>query len=134
MKQDGHTVLLTTHYMEEAESLCDRVAVIDKGRVVGTGRTADLIASSSTEPSVSLTTSRPLEREPVDQIPGLSDLQHDGATIRFRAKHVTRTLADLVKLLETQQVDILELHIQRASLEDVFLEMTSLPGNDGTAT
>ena len=55
MKADGHTVLLTTHYMEEAESLCDRIAVIDRGRIVAAGSTTDLIAASSSAPSVSLT-------------------------------------------------------------------------------
>src|SRR5918999_6295587 len=57
MKQDGHTVLLTTHYIDEAEALCDRIAVIDKGLIVATGRTRDLIDQSEALPSVFVATS-----------------------------------------------------------------------------
>src|SRR5438093_1008449 len=46
MKRDGHTVLLTTHYIEEAERLCDRIAIIDRGRIVATGAPAELVAAS----------------------------------------------------------------------------------------
>ena len=125
MKRDGHTVLLTTHYLEEAESLCDRVAVIDKGRIVGCGPTADLIRSSAAVPSVTLTTSRPLDRHSLSGIAGLSELRVEGATVRFHAVQINRTLADLVHMLEAQHVDILDLRVHRASLEDVFLELTN---------
>jgi len=124
MKSDGHTVLLTTHYMEEAESLCDRVAVIDRGRLVGCGRTADLIAASASDPSIMLSTSRPLEQGVLDRLGGISDLHIDGVTVRFRARLVNRIVAELVTLLDARGVDILELHVQKASLEDVFLELT----------
>ena len=62
MKADGHTVLLTTHYIDEAEALCDRVAVIDKGTIVATGGTRELMGQSSALPSVTVTATRPLDR------------------------------------------------------------------------
>jgi ABC-2 type transport system ATP-binding protein len=124
MKQDGHTVLLTTHYMDEAESLCDRIAVIDKGRIVASGRTHELIAASCAPPHVSVTTSRPLDVAGFGRIDGISDIEANGATVTFRAPDPNQAVADLVKVLDVQAATIVELHVQKASLEDVFLELT----------
>src|SRR6188768_2560752 len=65
MKTDGHTVLLTTHHLEEAELLCDRIAIIAEGRIIATGRPRDLIAGSSALQTVTLTTTGPLDRDVV---------------------------------------------------------------------
>ena len=62
MKQDGHTVLLTTHYLDEAEALCDRIAIVHRGRVIAAGSPRDLMARSAARQSVSLVTTAPLER------------------------------------------------------------------------
>src|SRR5215211_2061924 len=56
MKEEGHTVLLTTHYIDEAEQLCDRIGIIDHGRIIATGAPHELIAGSTTRQSVSLVT------------------------------------------------------------------------------
>jgi ABC-2 type transport system ATP-binding protein len=124
MKADGHTVLLTTHYMEEAQSLCDRIAVINRGRIVAAGSTTDLIAASTSAPSVSLTTSRPLDRQTLARMPTVTDIQLEGGNARFRASDVNGALAALVAALQAERVGILELHVHKASLEDVFLELT----------
>ena len=58
MKRDGHTVLLTTHNIDEAEQLCDRIAIIDRGRIIAAGLPRDLIAESSSSQSVTLRTRR----------------------------------------------------------------------------
>src|SRR5690349_11385920 len=63
MKRDGHTVLLTTHNIDEAEQLCDRIAIIDGGRIIAAGLPRDLIAESSSRQSVSLSTSIPLDAD-----------------------------------------------------------------------
>ena len=124
MKHDGHTVLLTTHYMEEAESLCDRLAVIDKGAIVATGGTRELIAGSTAEPSITLTASRPLDRALFVRVTGASDVTVRGGTVSFRAADANRAVADLLKILDADRLSILDLHVQKASLEDVFLELT----------
>ena len=129
MKRDGHTVLLTTHYMEEAEALCDRIAVIDRGLIVATGATRDLVASSSAPPLVAVTAARPLDPGRVAAIPGAADVAVEGTTARFRAADVSRAVAALLEIVDADRNEILELHVQRASLEDVFLELTgSAPG------
>ena len=125
MKEDGHTVLLTTHYIDEAEALCDRVAVINKGVVVASGGTRELMAGSSALPSVFVGASRPIDPSVLSPLAGIEDLSCEGATARFRTTDVNRTVAALVNILDAHGIEMTELHVQKASLEDVFLELTS---------
>jgi ABC-2 type transport system ATP-binding protein len=125
MKEDGHTVLLTTHYLEEAEQLCDRIAIIDRGRVIAGGTPRDLMARSAAVPSVSFVTARPLSRASLEGLPGIDALQGDGCSWRFQSADVNRTIVRLMAILEAAQIDVSELHVQKASLEDVFLELTA---------
>ena len=124
MKHDGHTVLLTTHYILEAEALCDRIAVIDKGRIVATGATRDIIAGSTTRPSVFVATAQPLDPAVFAGIAGITDLVCEPRAASFRAPHVNAAVAALVASLDGRGIEITELRVQKASLEDVFLELT----------
>jgi ABC-2 type transport system ATP-binding protein len=124
MKREGHTVLLTTHYIDEAEQLCDRIGIIDHGRIIAMGAPRELIARSHATPSVALETTRPIDRQLVAGLPGVLELTGDGARIRFRTADVNRTLAALTSLLDAQAAEIAELHVQKATLEDVFIELT----------
>jgi ABC-2 type transport system ATP-binding protein len=125
MKREGHTVLLTTHYLDEAEQLCDRVAIIHRGRVIASGAPRDLMARSAATQSVSIVTLQPLTRGLLDGLPGIEAVQGDGCGWRFHSTNVNRTIARLMAVLETAQIDVTELHVQKASLEDVFLELTA---------
>jgi ABC-2 type transport system ATP-binding protein len=129
MKADGHTVLLTTHNLDEAEALCDRIAVIDRGRIAATGATREITALSSAPPTVSVVTDRPLRPEALAALPGVSDLAVTGTAARFRSADVNRTLAALLAIAVSDGAQITELHVQRASLEDVFLELTGGAGH-----
>lgn len=124
MKQDGHTVLLTTHYLEEAEQLCDRIAIIDHGRIVATGAPRELVAQSSAMQSVTLVTVAPLDPGQLAGLPGVQELACDGATARFRTAEATQTLAALAGLLVAQRGELIDLHVRKASLEDVFIGLT----------
>ncbi|MEY4939555.1 MAG: hypothetical protein RIQ93_1290, partial [Verrucomicrobiota bacterium] len=95
LKHEGYTVLLTTHYLDEAEALCDRIAIIDQGRVVAEGTPRDLIAKSSATQAVTLVTARPLEPAEWARIDGLEELQCEGATARFRVANAAAVLAVL---------------------------------------
>jgi ABC-2 type transport system ATP-binding protein len=125
MKADGHTVLLTTHYIDEAEALCDRVAVIHKGTIVASGPTRELMGRSSALPAVFVAAARPLRREALAGIAGADDLVCEGHTARFHTADTNRAIAQLVEALSKRGIRITELHVQKASLEDVFLELTS---------
>jgi ABC-2 type transport system ATP-binding protein len=124
MKQDGHTVLLTTHYIEEAEVLCDRIAVIDRGRIIATGTPHELVAQSTATQSVSLTTVPPLDPADVSGIQGVQELVCDGNRVRFTTLTVSRTVADLMSLVDARGVSIADLQVRKATLEDVFIELT----------
>jgi ABC-2 type transport system ATP-binding protein len=124
MKHDGHTVLLTTHQIDEAEQLCDRVAILDRGRIIATGPPLELIARSTATASVSLTTVQPIDRELLAGLPGIEGLEHDGASARFRTATLSTTLGGLLRALDARNVTLADLHVRTATLEDVFLELT----------
>jgi ABC-2 type transport system ATP-binding protein len=128
MKRDGHTVLLTTHNIDEAEHLCDRIAIMDQGRIVAAGAPRELMAQSTAAPSVFLATVQPVDGELLRKLPGVQDVASDGSGARFSISfctaEVTRTLAELMKLLDARKIEIAELHVQKATLEDVLIELT----------
>jgi ABC-2 type transport system ATP-binding protein len=124
MKRDGRTVLLTTHNIDEAERLCDRIAIMDQGRIVAAGSPRELIAQSTAAPSVFLATVPPVDCELLAKLPGVQDVTRDGSGARFCTAEVTRTLAGLMKLLDSRGIEIAELHVQKATLEDVLIELT----------
>lgn len=131
MKQEGCTVMLTTHYLEEAHALCDRVAIIDRGRIVATGAPHELIAQAGGHHTVSLVGSRPLPAERVARLPDVSDVACEGARVRFQTETPTATLGALTRLLEELQVEVLDLQVRKGSLEDVFLRLTEEGKNNG---
>ncbi len=125
MKRDRHTVLLTTHNIDEAEQLCDRIAIIDGGRIIASGPPRDLIAASTSSQSVLLRTAQPLEIESFASVPGIEDLVCENSTVTFRTKTPGPTLSALMQIVNDRGVEVLELHARKARLEDVFLALTS---------
>ena len=124
MKAEGRTVVIATHYLEEAEELCDRIAIVAAGRVIAVGSPRELIAQSNAMPSVTLVTSAPIERARLARVPGVIDAQCEGVVARFRTVSATQTLATLMPWLEAARVELAELHVQKATLEEVFLGLT----------
>lgn len=125
MKAEGRTVLLTTHDLDEAEQLCDRIAIVDAGEVVATGTPRELIEEASALQSVTLVTGKPLEAERLARVPGAIDVRCEGATARFQTAGAAATIGALATWLETAGVPLIELHVQKATLEDVFLGLTA---------
>jgi ABC-2 type transport system ATP-binding protein len=125
MKRDGQTVLLTTHYLSEAEALCDRIAIIHRGKIVATGTPRELIAGSTATPTVELRTASELRGEWLETIAGIEGLRCDGTKTTFRSPTVNATVAALLTALDARAVGVTELHITKSTLEDVFLELTA---------
>lgn len=124
MKQDGYTVLLTTHNVDEAERLCDRAAIMMQGRVIASGTPRELTGKSAAITSVLLVTAQPLDGSVIAALPDLEDFMVDGLRVRFRTRDLTRTLAALTQILAAGNIAIDELQARKASLEDVLIELT----------
>ena len=125
MKRDGHTVLLTTHNIDEAEQLCDRIAIIDRGRIIAAGLPRDLIAESSSSQSVTFRTRAAVDPEWLSGVAGIEDLTVEDSTATFRTSTTAATLAAVMQILAARGADLVELHARTARLEDVFLALTS---------
>ena len=125
MKESGKTILLTTHYIEEAERLCDRVCIIDAGRLVALDSPASLIASRPRcSARVRFTTLRPLSLDLLDGLCPVAESVNGNATYVLEAENTGPTVATLVLAIERQNNELVELQINKATLEDVFLELT----------
>jgi ABC-2 type transport system ATP-binding protein len=132
----GTTVVLTTHYLEEADALCDRVVIVDHGRIVAQGTPASLKAKVPGA-TVTLGVIDPVMRERATRLlrdaPGVADIVLDGEELRV---HVSGTKAAAVELLATlgaEGVDVSSLSVKEASLDDVFFAATGRSLRDAAA-
>ncbi len=124
LRSEGRTVLLTTHYIEEAERLCDRVAIIDHGRVVALGSPRDLIQHSSQGTRLEVRVENPLDLEQIRRLEGLLECRQDDSLYILNVHSVAKAVVALVRYLEAGGNTLLDLHVTRPSLEDVFVELT----------
>ncbi len=129
MRDEGHTVLLTTHYMDEAQALCDRIAIVNHGEVIASGTPADLTSRSSSRQLVTITTSKPLPKVGLEAIADVDDLVVDDVRARFHSSSPARTVPLVLAQIEQHGLDLVELHVQKATLEDVFIELTAAERN-----
>jgi ABC-2 type transport system ATP-binding protein len=127
MKRDGFTVLLTTHYIDEAEELCDRIAIINEGSIVATGTPRELIARSGSNTQVTLEAAQALDADTLSKISGVSDLVCEGSRASFQTDTTTATVHEITQLLRAQGIEITGLSVRKATLEDVFLSLTEAP-------
>jgi ABC-2 type transport system ATP-binding protein len=123
LKALGKTILLTTHYMEEAQRLADRVVVISAGRVIAEG-TPDTLGRGSAE--AALVTFRVPAGYDADELP-LPDVERSGDTLSFRTKTPTADLAPLLSWAAVRGVELEGLAVTRPTLEDVYLQLTQEP-------
>ncbi len=123
-REEGRTTLLTTHYIEEAERLCDRVAIIDQGRLIALGTPRELIqrSGSGTRLEVRLAKHAPPER--LKQLDAVLDCRETDGVYFLHARPAAQAVVALIRFLETDDNTLLDLHIAQPSLEDVFVEMT----------
>jgi ABC-2 type transport system ATP-binding protein len=126
LRAQGRTVVLTTHYMDEAERLCDRVAVVDHGKVIALGTPRDLIASLGAEHVIEFAVADGTA-PPTDVlagVPGVRAVRHENGTIRLTVAQIHQTVPELMGLLRTRGTELTQLATHHATLEDVFLHLT----------
>ena len=126
-RRAGRTILITTHYMDEAQRLCDRVAIVDRGKVIALGTPAELIASIGVSHLVELAvteTGRPLDLAAIRGIDGVHDASRGNGTISVQAVDLHRVLPTLLQELRRLEIPLTELRTHSATLEDVFVSLT----------
>ncbi len=132
LRARGTTVLLTTHYMDEAEQLCDRVAILDHGTVVATGTPVE-VTSTVTDPSLRFATARPIDVAVLARVLERS-VEPAGAEYVVAGAPSPELVATLGSWLCDEGVQLTELRTGQASLEEVFLRLTQEPPVDATAS
>ena len=124
LKRERKTIVLTTHYIEEAERLCDRVAIVDHGKVIAEGTPRELKQRSGDTARVEV---RLAKQAPNDVLKGLDAVvdarELDGAYV-LHCQRTAPTIVSLVKMLEATGNELVSLEIATPSLEDVFIELT----------
>ncbi|MEO7189919.1 MAG: ABC transporter ATP-binding protein [Vicinamibacterales bacterium] len=123
-KRDGRTIVLTTHYMDEAEQLCERVAIMDHGKVIASGTPRELIASIGVEHVVEFSTASPVDLSPLRHVNGIRDVRLADTAVRMQVTELHLALPALIEELGRQRVPLTELRTHSATLEDVFVALT----------
>jgi len=125
LKRQGRTVVLTTHYMDEAERLCDRVAIVDRGRVIASGTPRELVASVVGREVVEFEAPQGGLQEPdLRALPGIHAVRRQGAGWALTVDRVHVAIPALLEHLERAGVALAALSTHRATLEDVFVSLT----------
>ena len=132
-KASGGTIVLTTHYMEEAERLCDRVAIVDHGKVIALGSPRELIASLGAEHVVqfALANSDHIEEPALRALPGVRQVRATDGRTQLTVTHVHKALPALMNLLTQRRAELSDLTTHHATLEDVFIALAGRNLRDG---
>ena len=126
-KQSGRTILLTTHYMDEAEQLCNRVAIIDHGKSIALGTPRELIAANCAEQMVEFTAgsaAKALDVPALRRIQGVRDVRTENGAVLLQVSELHTAVPALLAELTRQHVPLTELRTHSATLEDVFVTLT----------
>jgi ABC-2 type transport system ATP-binding protein len=123
VKKGGVTVVLVTHFMEEAERLCDRIMVVDHGRVVAIDSPSGLIRRVGSEQRIAFRPSEPIDDDAFANVPGITTVAHSGSHVVITG---TGNLVHTVTaLLADREIVPEDLRVEQTSLEDAYLELTS---------
>jgi ABC-2 type transport system ATP-binding protein len=124
LKAEKKTIVLTTHYIEEAERLCDRVAIIDHGSLIAEGTPRELKQRSGNTTRVEVHLSKPVSNGTLKELDGVCDAREvDGAYV-LHCQRTAPAIVALVKHLEAEENELVSLEIATPTLEDVFIELT----------
>jgi ABC-2 type transport system ATP-binding protein len=123
-RDQGRTVLLTTHYMEEAERLCDRVAIVDRGRIIALGTPAELIALLRADHVVEFAVAGELDLEAVRALPAVVGARTEPAGYALTVAEPHVAIPALLAELARQAVELSSLTTHHATLDDVFVSLT----------
>jgi ABC-2 type transport system ATP-binding protein len=124
LRHEKKTIVMTTHYIEEAERLCDRVAIVDHGTVIALGSPRELKERSGDKTRLEVRLARPEPQDVLKNLEGVSECRTLGDSYILQCQRPPQAIVSLVKHLESQGNDLVSLEIATPSLEDVFIELT----------
>jgi ABC-2 type transport system ATP-binding protein len=124
LKTRGRSILLTTHYMEEAEVLCDRLAIMDHGKILEAGTVDELVTRRFHERAVRFDAIEGLADDQLAAFPGVTSVKHEGSAVLLYTRDVPDTIGAVLAATERLGVEPANLAVRRATLEDVFLDLT----------
>jgi len=120
LRAEKRTILMTTHYIEEAERLCDRVAIVDAGKIIAIGTPRELQEQSSTKSVIEILCDKPLTEL---NIPN-SRFSDDGCRLTVTSAKPAPTLVEIIKWIDSRGIGLEDVTLKRPTLEDVFIELT----------
>jgi ABC-2 type transport system ATP-binding protein len=124
LRGEDKTVVITTHYIEEAEFLCDRVAVMDYGKIIALGTPPQLISEHVSESIITFRLEPPVVEDIVKGLHGVVSVQAEDGDYRITTPVPQETLIGIVAMAHEQGVEAEDINMKRATLEDVFLKIT----------
>ncbi len=124
IKKQGKTIVLTTHYMDEAEILCDRIAVMDHAKIVALDTTQNLLKLPFLHTSVNFKTNLPVAKDRLVSLPGVKAAENENGSNKLTTSDAEKTLTALFGLGHELNFTILDLQLKQPNLEDVFLNLT----------
>lgn len=126
LRDEGATIVYTTHYMEEAEILCDRVIILDKGKILASGTSDELKELAKIEERITIEV-KDLDTRYIDQIKSntnVDDIQYDGTILVIAYKKGKNNLVEIMDYLKNEEIKYNKIYSERPTLNDVFLELT----------
>ncbi|MDP2949833.1 MAG: ABC transporter ATP-binding protein [Chloroflexota bacterium] len=124
MGREGKTVVVTTHYMEEAEALCDRVAIMDYGRIIALDTPRQLVRSLDFDSTVECVLRGSFEQRDLLGLPAVRNVREEDGTAVLNTSDVPSTLTGLMRLGAEAGLEVQSLHVRTATLDDVFISLT----------
>jgi ABC-2 type transport system ATP-binding protein len=126
LRSAKRSILLTTHYIEEAERLCDRVAIIDEGQIIEIGTPREIQQRTLGQSLIEIQCEQPMPAIELESF--LKDEKHsfsdDRKSLTVHSTKPARTIVELVKWIDQQGIELADIHLKRPTLEDVFIELT----------
>lgn len=126
LRDNGATIVYTTHYMEEVEIICDRVIILDKGKVLATGTTDELKELAKIEEKVTVEVNDLNEKyiEEIKKLENVDDVTYNGNILLVTYKKGKNNLVELIDYLKKESIRYNKIYSERPTLNDVFLELT----------
>ena len=124
LRERGKTILLTTHFMDEAQSLCDRIAILDGGRIIAQDSPAGLIGLLGASATIECTLSGPASVEALRGLPDVTDARQGAERTMLYTENVEATLVALLHWTSSRGMSLDHLQVHAPTLEDVFLKLT----------